>query len=67
MQFKGHRLLLQCFSSKYISTSHISGAKPRVAIVGSGPAGFYTAHKLLKVFVISHLYTVFILLLICYN
>ena len=60
MQCKGHRLLLQCFSSKYISTSQISGAKPRVAIVGSGPAGFYTAHQLLKVFCRSHSYIVFI-------
>ena len=59
MQCRGHKLLLQCFSFKYISTSQISGAKPRVAIIGSGPAGFYTAQQLLKVFCRSHSYTVF--------
>ena len=28
---------------------HLSSSLPKVAIVGSGPAGFYTAHRLLKV------------------
>jgi NADPH-dependent glutamate synthase beta subunit-like oxidoreductase len=32
----------------YHSTAHVNGAAPRIAVVGSGPAGFYTAQKVTR-------------------
>jgi len=43
------------------------GSSPLVAVVGSGPAGFYTAQQLLKVSTASPLSAVYTLGYICWH
>lgn len=47
---------LRCFS---VSVSKHQKHRPHVGIVGSGPAGFYTAQQILKVGILNNYYCLF--------